>query len=81
MGYSQNDIKALNQGIYREGRVRWKWNKGYTSTLYERLRKQGWKMLKSPAGFIVFQDSDGIKINTEILGIPHALIFLAKMMK
>jgi hypothetical protein len=74
-------ISQLNKDLYEDGKVFWLWNRGWTSILWQNLYKRGWKLSQTPAGFKVFTDESGHKIETFCLSFPYALKELAIMMR
>lgn len=57
------EIEDFNNSTYEEARIIFKLNKGYTSDLYERLYKEGYRTTIS-GSILIFSDNEGREICT-----------------
>jgi len=74
-------VNELNASLYKEAKIYWIWNKGWSSNLWLRLSKLGWTALRSPAGIRLFKDPQGYVFDTYHLSWPFALSELGKKMR
>lgn len=77
---TQEDVDKLNETIpYAEGKVYWEWNKNWTSDLWKRLYKLGYRTKRSKAGFVYVYDEMNKPVCSD-LGRARTLATLAILM-
>lgn len=75
-------VNEINKTIdYEEGKIFWEWNKNWTSELWKKLYRQGYRMSEHKSGLTDIHDNTGVKIVHGAIGRVNALKELAKVMR
>ena len=74
-------INQINQNLCEESQIYWQYSKGWTSRLWQKLYRLGWRSRCSPAGFRSIIDNEGNEIKTGHLSRVYMLKFIAELMR